>query len=152
MTINWNPDSRVSFGCSSDAIEKLDEIAERENMNRSEKLRQLVKKEVQAKGDLDGPTPVLPDDEELADAYETLHSRAYAEHKTHPRVRLEKAKNKLYTNDTPKSAVIEDIIKPLERLGYVSVDPGHETVWVVVRQMTYTDGEDIVQRPQEATA
>lgn len=152
VTMDWNPTTRCSFGVSGDALDKLDEIAEREGMNRSEKLRELVRKEVERKGDLDGPQPVLPDDEQLADAYETLHGRAYADHKQQPRVPLETAKNKLYRQDTPKSSVLDDVIKPLQSQGYVSVTPGHETVWVVVRPMTYTDGEDHAEPPQEATA
>lgn len=151
MTMDWDPDSRVSFGVSNDALEALDDIAEQEDKNRSEKLRELVRKEVEAKGDLDGPRPVLPDDEELADAYQTLHSRAYADHKKHPRVTLESAKNRLYSNNTPKSAVVDELLKPLQRLGFVSIDPGRANVWVVVRRMQYTDGEDAA-KPPEATA
>jgi hypothetical protein len=150
MTMDWNPDFRTSFGISSDALDKLDEIAERENMNRSEKLRELVRQEIERKGDLHGPQPVLPDDEELADAYQLLHDRAYADHKDRPRVKLETAKNKLYTNNTPKYAVLDDIIKPLERLEYLSVDPGHNQVWIVVRRMVYSDGEDIVSETEAA--
>ena len=141
VTMDWNPDSRVSFGLSSDARDALDEIADREDVSRSEKLRELVRKEIEAKGDLDGPTPVLPDDEQLADAYRMLHERAYAEWKSRPKVKLETAKNKLYTPETPKSAVVEELVKPLERMGYVSVDPGHHTVWVVVRPMRYADSD-----------
>lgn len=152
MVMDWNPDTRTSFGISSEALDALDEIAEREDKNRSEKLRELVRQEVERKGDLDAPTPVLPADEELADAYQALHARAYADHKKRPRVPLETAKNKLYTNDTPKSAVLDGLIKPLQRLGYVSVDPGHETVWIVVKQMVYTDGEDAAEPPQEVPA
>ena len=150
--MDWNPSTRCSFGVSEDALDALDEIAEREDMNRSEKLRELVRQEVERKGDLDGPTPVLPDDEELADAYETLHGRAYADHKEHHRVTLETAKNKLYSNQTPKGAVRDEIIKPLQRLGYIDVMPGRDNVWVYVKRMVYTDGEDYVDAPEEVPA
>lgn len=150
--MDWNPSHRCSFKVDEDALNLLDEIAEREDMNRSEKLRELVRQEVERKGDLDGPTPVLPDNEELADAYQTLHDRAYAPHKKHPRVPLESAKNKLYTNKTPKNEVFDDLLKPLESESYVSISAGYNNVWVVVRPMVYTDGEDAAEPPQEATA
>ncbi|APW99414.1 hypothetical protein CHINAEXTREME_17280 [Halobiforma lacisalsi AJ5] len=150
--MDHNPSSRVSFGCPDDLLEQLDEIADREDKSRSEKLRELVQKEVDVKGDLEGPNPVLPDDERLAEAYRMLHDRAHAPHKTRPRVKLETAKNKLYDNQTPKPAVLEEIIKPLEELGYVSVLPGNQYVWVVVRPMQYTDGEDIVEGSTKASA
>ncbi|MBZ6496028.1 ribbon-helix-helix protein, CopG family [Natrinema longum] len=150
--MDHNPTSRTSFGCPDDLLEQLDEIADREDKSRSQKLRELVRQEVEAKGDLEGPQPILPDDERLADAYRTLHDRAHAPHKTKSRVKLETAKNKLYTNDTPKTAVLEEIIKPLEHLGYVSVYPGNQTVWVVVRPMRYTDGEDIIDEAEPVSA
>lgn len=150
--MDHNPTSRTSFGCPKDLLEQLDEIADREDVSRSEKLRELVRKEVEAKGDLDEPQPILPDDEQLAEAYRTLHDRAYAPHKSKPRLKLETAKNKLFTNDTPKSAVLDDLIKPLERLGYVSVWPGNQHVWIVVPPMRYTDGEDVVEPEQKAVA
>ena len=150
--MDYDPSSRVSFGCPDELLETLDEIAEREDMNRSEKLRELVRDEVEAKGDLDEPQPVLPDNERLADAYRILHKRASAPHKTERRVSLEAAKNKLYDNNTPKSAVLDEIIKPLESEGYASVSPGNQTVWVYVRPMLYTDGEDIVEPEEKARA
>jgi len=150
--MDHNPSSRVSFGCPDDLLETLDEIAEREDKNRSEKLRELVQKEVEAKGDLDEPQPILPDNERLAEAYRLLHERASAPHKIKRRVKLETAKNKLYDNDTPKAAVLEEIIKPLESLGYASVEPGNQSVWVFVRPMRYTDGEDIVEPGEKALA
>ncbi|WP_254765182.1 ribbon-helix-helix domain-containing protein [Natrinema marinum] len=150
--MDYDPSSRVSFGCPDELLETLDEIADREDKNRSEKLRELVQNEVDAKGDLHGPQPVLPDGERLADAYRMLHQRASAPHKSKRRVTLEAAKNKLYDNDTPKSAVLDEIIKPLESEGYVSVSPGNQVVWVYVRPMLYTDGEDIVEPGEEAIA
>ncbi|WIV68690.1 ribbon-helix-helix domain-containing protein [Natrialbaceae archaeon AArc-T1-2] len=150
--MDHNPSSRVSFGCPDGLLEQLDEIADREEKSRSEKLRELVRKEVEAKGDLEGPQPVLPDDEQLADAYRTLHERAHAPYKDKPRVKLETAKNKLYDNDTPKSAVLDDVIKPLEKLGFLSVWPGNQNVWVVVPPMRYTDGEDVVMSAEKASA
>ncbi|OAQ52113.1 hypothetical protein HTG_14110 [Natrinema mahii] len=150
--MDHNPSSRVSFGCPDELLETLDEIADREDMNRSEKLRELVQKEVEAKGDLNEPQPDLPDDERLAEAYRILHERASAPHKTERRVSLEAAKNKLYDNSTPKSAVLDEIIKPLESTGYASVSPGNQTVWVYVRPMLYTDGEDIVEPDEKGIA
>ncbi|WP_049952255.1 ribbon-helix-helix domain-containing protein [Halostagnicola larsenii] len=150
--MDHDPTSRTSFGCPSDILEKLDEIADREDVSRSKKLRELVRREVEAKGDLEGPTPVLPDNERLSKAYRTLHDRAHAPYKNNPRVKLETAKNKLYSNETPKSAVLDEIIKPLENLGYLSVWPGNQHVWVIVPPMQYTDGEDIVESAEKATA
>ncbi|WP_175607191.1 ribbon-helix-helix domain-containing protein [Natrinema saccharevitans] len=150
--MDHDPSSRVSFGCPDELLETLDEIADREDMNRSEKLRELVQKEVEAKGDLDAPQPVLPDDERLAEAYRILHERASAPHKDKRRVKLEMAKNKLYDNTTPKSAVLDEIIKPLESEGYVSVWAGNQHVWVIVPPMRYTDGEDTVEPGEKAVA
>ncbi|QFU84187.1 ribbon-helix-helix domain-containing protein [Natronorubrum aibiense] len=150
--MDHNPSSRVSFGCPDELLETLDEIAEREDKNRSEKLRELVQKEVEAKGDLDEPQPVLPDDERLAEAYRLLHERVSAPHKSKRRVKLKTAKNKLYDNNTPKSAVLGKIIKPLESLGYVSVEAGHQNVWIVVPPMRYTDSEDLVEAGEKAVA
>ncbi|ELY71089.1 ribbon-helix-helix domain-containing protein [Natrinema versiforme] len=152
--MDHDPSSRVSFGCPDELLETLDEITEREDKNRSEKLRELVQKEVEAKGDLDEPQPVLPDDERLAEAYRMLHERASARHKSKRRVKLETAKNKLYDNTTPKSAsaVLDEIIKPLESEGYVSVWAGNQHVWVIVPPMRYTDGEDIVDAGEKAVA
>ncbi len=146
--MDYDPSSRVSFGCPDELLETLDEIADREDKNRSEKLRELVRNEIEAKGDLHESQPILPDDERLADAYRMLHQRASAPHKTELRVTLEAAKNKLYDNVTPKSAVLDEIIKPLESINYASVSSGNEVVWVYVRPMRYTDGEDIVE-PEE---
>ena len=150
MSLDYNPTSRTSFGCPTALLEQLDEIAEREDVSRSEKLRELVRREVEAKGDLHEPQPVLPDDERLANAYRTLHNRAHAPHKTRPRVSLETAKNIAYSNDTPKNAVLDEVVKPLERLGYLSVLPGHEHVWVIVPPMRYSDGEDTVEASEQA--
>ncbi|ELZ07346.1 ribbon-helix-helix domain-containing protein [Natrialba aegyptia] len=150
--MDHDPSSRVSFGCPDNLLEMLDEIAEREDKNRSEKLREMVANEVEARGDLNEPQPMLPDDERLSEAYRLLHKRASAPHKTKRRVRLEAAKNKLYDNNTPKSAVLDEIIKPLESEGYISVEPGNQSVWVFVRPMCYTDGEDIVDAGEKAVA
>ncbi|WP_211290184.1 ribbon-helix-helix domain-containing protein [Natrinema ejinorense] len=148
--MDYDPSSRVSFGCPDELLEALDEIADREDMNRSEKLRELVEKEVEAKGDLNEPQPIRPDDERLAEAYRMLHERASAPHKIKRRVKLETAKNKLYVNSTPKSAVLEEIIKPLKSMNYISVATGHENVWIVVPPMRYTDGEDVVEAGEKA--
>ncbi|SDJ52339.1 Ribbon-helix-helix protein, copG family [Halovenus aranensis] len=150
MTMDWNPDKRYSFGCSSDAMEKFDEIADREGKSRSEKLRELVEEEVRQKTNLSGRAVDLPDNDELAAAYQTLHEEVYADHRSRPKMRMEDAKNLLYSTELPKDNVVDKLIKPLEKRGYVTVGWGLSTVWVGVRPMT--DSEDYAEPPQEATA
>ncbi|MFC7057227.1 ribbon-helix-helix domain-containing protein [Halovenus salina] len=148
MTMDWNPDSRISFGCSSDAIDALDEIADREGMNRSEKLRELVEDEIRKKTNVGGPAADLPDDDELAAAYQTLHEEVFAEHRSRPKMRMEEAESLLYSKQIPKDSVVDKLIKPLERQGYVTIGWGMSEVWIGVRPMDHqTDGE-----PAEATA
>lgn len=136
MTMDWNPTGRVSFGVSDDAIDVLDEIADREGVSRSEKLRELVKREVQRKRDLGNSNLDLPEDPLLAEAYKTLHKEAHCTHRSNPRLRLETVKSDLYTNEIPKDEVLRKIIKPLESRGYVTVTNGLHFVWVKVRDIT----------------
>ena len=49
------------------------------------------------------------------------------------RVTREEAKNRLYTNDTPKNAVMDSLIRPLKKRGFVKVDPSMNRVWITVR-------------------
>lgn len=135
MTMDWNPTSRTSFGVSEDALDELDEIADEEGMNRSEKLRQLVRQEVERKRDIGEKNLDLPRDDRLADAYQQLHDRAYDSHKRKPRLPLKTAKNDLYSNEVAKDDVLRKIIKPLEARGYVKIYSGFHHMWITVRNI-----------------
>ena len=146
MTMDWNPDSRCSFGISDDALDVLDEIADDEGVSRSEKLRELVRKEIERKRDLGGSDLDLPDEPRLADAYKTLYKRAREPHKSTPRVSLSAARNELYSNEIPKEDVLQKLIKPLKSRGYVTVYNKYHETFIGVREIrrgSEGDGQEV---------
>lgn len=131
--MDHNPSSRVSFGCPDDVIDEFDDICNDEGVSRSERLRALVKQDVARHSDDDRDGMTLPADDRLADAYLTLLDAAEPVNDAGLRVPREEAMNRLYTNDTPKNAVMDSLIRPLKKQGFVKVDPGMNRVWITVR-------------------
>jgi len=131
--MDHNPSSRVSFGCPEDVLDEFDAICDDEGVSRSERLRALVKQDVARHSDDDRDGMTLPAEDHLADAYLTLLDAAEPINDAGLRVSREQAMNRLYSNDTPKSAVMDSIIRPLKKRGFVNVDPGMNRVWITVR-------------------
>ena len=131
--MDHNPTSRVSFGCPDDVLDEFDDICDDEGVSRSERLRALVKQDVarHSNDEQDGMT--LPETDRLTDAYLTLLDAAEPLHDAGLRVSREEAMNRLYSNDTPKSAVMDSLIRPLKKQGFVKIDPAMSTVWITVR-------------------
>jgi hypothetical protein len=135
MRMDWNPDSRVSFKEDERVIEKLDEITEN-GMSRSAKLRELVRTEVEDHFENEEDA-YLPEREQLSNAYQTLLD--IAEERVDGgglRVSKSQAVNNLFTNRTPKDAVMDQLIRPLKKRGFVDVDAGLHNVWIAVRPLT----------------
>ncbi|WP_251327916.1 ribbon-helix-helix domain-containing protein [Haloplanus pelagicus] len=131
--MDHNPKSRVSFGCPEDVLDEFDDLCDDEGVSRSERLRVLVKQDVARHSDDDQESMALPAEDRLADAYLTLLDAAEPINDAGLRVSREEAMNRLYTNDTPKSAVMDSLIRPLKKQGFVNVDPSMSRVWIVVR-------------------
>jgi len=131
--MDHNPKSRVSFGCPDDVLDEFDDLCDDEGVSRSERLRALVKQDVARHSDDEQEDMVLPADDRLADAYLTLLDAAEPMDGAGLRVSREEAMNRLYTNDTPKNAVMDSLIRPLKKRGFVNVDPSMSRVWIVVR-------------------
>ena len=142
MTMDWNPDSRCSFGISTDALDELDAIADDEGVSRSEKLRELVRKEIERKRDVGASDLDLPAEPRLAEAYKKLYDSAYEPHKATPRVSLRAAESELYSNEVSKEEVLRKIIKPLEKRGYVTVHNKYHETFVGVREIRQGSGSD----------
>jgi hypothetical protein len=102
-------------------------------VSRSERLRALVKQDVARHSDDDQDGMTLPETDRLADAYLTLLNAAEPLHDAGLRVSREEAMNRLYSNDTPKNAVMDNLIRPLKKRGFVKVDPAMSSVWITVR-------------------
>jgi hypothetical protein len=135
MTMDWNPDTRYSFKEDERVIEKLDEIT-KNGKSRSAKLRELVRAEVEDHFDNEEDA-YLPEREPLQNAYQTLLD--IAEERIDGgglRVSKSQAVNNLYTNKTPKDAVMDQLIRPLKNRDFVDVDAGLSNVWIVVRPLT----------------
>jgi hypothetical protein len=131
--MDHDPKSRVSFGCPEDVLEEFDDMCDDEDVSRSERLRALVKRDVARHSEDDPETMPLPADDRLADAYLTLLDAAEPVDDAGLRVPREEAMNRIYPNDTPKNAVMDSIIRPLKKRGFVDVDPGMNRVWITVR-------------------
>jgi len=131
--MDHNPTSRVSFGCPDDVIDEFDAICDDEGVSRSERLRALVKQDVARHSDDEQDGMTLPETDRLTDAYLTLLDAAEPLHDAGLRVSRETAMNRLYSNDTPKSAVMDELIRPLKKQGFVNVDPAMSRVWITVR-------------------
>ena len=131
--MDHNPTSRVSFGCDDDVLDDFDAICDDDGVSRSERLRALVKQDVARHSDDEQEDMALPADDRLADAYLTLLDAAEPMGDAGLRVSREKAVNRLYSNDTPKSAVMDSLIRPLKKQGFVKVDPAMSRVWITVR-------------------
>jgi hypothetical protein len=133
--MDHNPSSRVSFGCPDDVINEFDAICDDEGVSRSERLRALVRQDVDERTDDDDDgVAVVPTDDRLQDAYLAL--LGIAEEYVHGaglRVSREEAVNHLYTNNTPKDTVMDSLIRPLKNRGFVNIDPGMKRVWITVR-------------------
>jgi hypothetical protein len=132
--MDHNPKSRVSFGCPDGVLDEFDDICDDEDVSRSERLRALVKQDVARHSNDDEEAMTLPADDRLKDAYLTLLDAA--EERVSGaglRVSREEAMNSLYTNDTPKAGVMDSLVRPLKKRGFVNVDPGMKRVWITVR-------------------
>jgi hypothetical protein len=117
-----------------DDLEKLDEICDAEDKSRSEKIRELISREVDRHDDDAYDADALPSDERLRDAYETLLDVSEEVFEGGgQRCTLEEAKNSLYSNRIPKDAVRKQLVKPLKDDDLVRVDRGMSSVWIVVR-------------------
>jgi hypothetical protein len=127
--------SPVTFKARDADIEILDEIAEEEGLNRSEKIRKLIKKEVSAYQADDGDY-LLPEDDVLAEHYRRLVELAEDMGEYGLRVSMKRARNQLYSNEVPKDEVMEEIVRPLRKRGFANVDPGVNKVWITVMPLT----------------
>jgi len=131
--MDHNPKSRVSFKCPDDILDEFDAICDEDGVSRSERLRALVKQDVARRSDDEQEDMTLPAEDRLADAYLTLLDAAEPMDEAGLRVSREDAMNQLYTNDTPKSAVMKSLVRPLKKRGFVNVDPSMNRVWITVR-------------------
>lgn len=131
--MDHNPKSRVSFGCPERLLDEFDDICDDDGVSRSERLRALVKQDVARHSDDDRDGMTLPAERRLEDAYLTLLDAAEPINDAGLRVSRQEAINRLYTNDTPKSAVMDSLVRPLKKRGFVNVDPGMNRVWITVR-------------------
>lgn len=78
----------------------------------------------------------MPDQPWLRDAYRTLVAAAEITVEGGGlRVSEETARERLYTNDTPKDAVMDELVDPLVRQGFADVDVSWEETWITVRPM-----------------
>jgi hypothetical protein len=102
-------------------------------VSRSERLRALVKQDVARHTDDDPEGMTLPESDRLKEAYLTLLDVAEPVADAGLRVPREEAKSRLYSNETPKDAVMKSIIRPLRKANFVDVDPGMDRVWITVR-------------------
>lgn len=132
-----SPQSRVSFGAPEDDIKRLDEIADSQDKSRSELLRELVREEIERhEDDQDGAEAALPETEHLREAYLSLLD--VAEERIEGaglRITREEARNTLWSNRCPKDAVMDSLIRPLRKRGFVDIDPGMDKVWITVRPL-----------------
>jgi hypothetical protein len=131
--MDHNPKKRVSFGCREDVLDEFDAICDDEDVSRSERLRALVKQDVARHSDDDQEEITLPAERRLEDAYLTLLDAAEPVADAGLRVSRQEAINRLYTNDTPKNAVMDSLVRPLKKRGFVKVDPSMNRVWITVR-------------------
>lgn len=131
--MDHNPKSRVSFGCPDDVLDDFDDICDDEDVSRSERLRALVKQDVARHSDDEQEGMTLPATDRLTDAYLTLLDAAEPLHDAGLRVSREAAMNRLYSNETLKNAVMDELIRPLKKRGFVNIDPAMSTVWITVR-------------------
>jgi len=123
-----NPTSCVSFGCPEDALDEFDGIRDDEGVSQSDRLRALVEQDVARRSD-DARRDYAAEDRPYPmqfDAAEPLHDAGL-------RVSRETAMNRLSPNDTPKSAVMDELVRPLKKQGFVNVDPAMSRVWITVR-------------------
>jgi hypothetical protein len=132
--IERNP-SRVSFQPKDADIAVLDKIAEQENLSRAEKIRQLIKREIDHHQADDGDY-LLPEDDVLAEHYRRLVELAEDMGEYGLRVSMKRARNQLYSNEVPKDEVMEEIVRPLRKRGFANVDPGVNKVWITVMPLT----------------
>lgn len=121
----------ISFRVDDDLLADFEELCDREGVSRSDALRELMRREVEAASD---DERIGPDDPVLNAAYEQLVEEA-----GRPidggglRMTMDDAKELLYSNDIPKERVRRRLIKPLRKKDWVRIDTTIGTVWVVVR-------------------
>lgn len=142
--MDHNPETRHSFGIEDDAWNEFTEIVEDEGYkSNSHALRELVYQMIEEHSEYDRDHYQLPDDDRLREAYmDLLGISCEVVHGGWVRCTLEDAKNSLYTNQSPKSAVRKDLINPLQELNYVKIDSGINQVWIVVRPLESTISRD----------
>jgi hypothetical protein len=126
---------RVSFTVGDVSAEEMDDLADELDESRAEFIREAVAERYNRLVDDssgDGGT-VPPTDGNLRSAWFQLCEAASDQnpHKK-PSLKLEKAKSVLCGPNCGKDRVLDDLIKPLKRRGYLWIDSGM-SVWIVVR-------------------
>ncbi|WP_153952328.1 ribbon-helix-helix domain-containing protein [Halosegnis longus] len=143
--IEANP-SRISFAPGRVDAQKLDEIADELGYeSRADFIRDTLANRIATHTEA-SPSATLhqPDNDELADAYDKLLDLS-----DHPRgsraIGVEEARDQLWTQRCPKTAVKDRLLRPLAEGGFIAVAGGQ----IHVRRRTE---EQVAQAEQEGDA